>query len=197
MGHKKGWDGGWWKPRGAAALICRSPSILRAAAAWTTLTWLVARIAPLLCVCVRCVLSQTQAGVQMRLRPCEQREPQHRSPMGVQQSQNEGEDNEPVRCASDILEHAQKDKSGNWSAEKDPERSLRGRKRKIKPSCPVMAHKGHITGGAQWGTVSLSEMEEMRPKPAWSEYKYAHSHDKQYPHLNACERVPVYRCRTI
>lgn len=28
-GHKKGWDGGWRKPRGAAALICRSPSIQR------------------------------------------------------------------------------------------------------------------------------------------------------------------------
>lgn len=124
-------------------------------------------------------------------------EPQDRSPIAAQQSQNEGEDNEPVRCASDILEHAQKDKSGNWSAEKDPERSLRGRKRKIKPSCPVMAHKGHITRGAQGGTVSLSEMEEMRPTPAWSEYKYAHSHDKQYPHLNACERIPIYSCQTF
>lgn len=49
----------------------------------------------------------------MRLRPREQREPRERSPMAAQQSQNEGEDNEPVRCASDILEHAQKDKSGN------------------------------------------------------------------------------------
>ncbi|ROL53469.1 hypothetical protein DPX16_20175 [Anabarilius grahami] len=65
-------------------------------------------------LCVRvCVLSLTQAGVQMRLRPREQREPRERSPMAAQQSQNEGEDNEPVRCASDILEHAQKDKSGN------------------------------------------------------------------------------------
>ncbi len=91
-------------------------------------------------------------------------EPQDCSPIAAQQSQNEGEDNEPVRCASDILEHAQKDKSGNWSAEKDPERSLRGRKRKIKPSCPVMAHKGHITGGAQWGTVSLSEMRRWGPR---------------------------------
>lgn len=61
-------------------------------------------------LCVRvCVLSLTQAGVQMRLRPREQRETtRKRSPMAAQQSQNEGEDNEPVRCASDILEHAQK-----------------------------------------------------------------------------------------
>lgn len=37
----------------------------------------------------------------------------------------------------------------------------------------------------------------MRPTPAWSEYKYAHSHDKQYPHLNACKRVPVYSCQAV
>ncbi len=57
--------------------------------------------------------------------------PQDCSPIAAQQSQNEGEDNEPVRCASDILEHAQKTRVGtdrqkkiqNGASEEERERS--------------------------------------------------------------------------